>query len=481
MNYDHLVSLRRTHPAWRLLAADSAPLVVGFLHHCFIEPNVRVLAEQELVARLEDYLFHLRENLAEEAYPKPAPEYLSDWASDARGWLRRYYPEDSDQPHYDLTPAAEQAIQWLKGLEQRTFVGAESRLRLVFDLLREIVQGSETDPAARIEELERRRSAIEAEIAEIRAGRMSFMDPTQLRERFAQAVDTARALLADFRQVEQNFRDLDRQVRQRIATGDGSKGEVLDEVLGTRDVIAESDQGRTFRAFWDFLMSPERQEELPSLIDRILALEPIAELRPDPRLRRVHHDWLTAGEATQRTVARLSEQLRRFLDDQAWLENRRIMHLLRGVEQHALAIRHAMPSEPLMSLDAPAPAVELPMDRPLYRPPQRPQIEQLVVPEGDGEVSVEALYEHVYVDKDRLRARLRQELQTRRQISLDELLLRHPLEQGLAELVAWLTLATERGRGIIDESRQEMVTWTDEQGRQRRATMPRVIFVAGAG
>ena len=36
MDYDDLVRLRREHPAWRLLAADSAPLVAAFLHHVFI-------------------------------------------------------------------------------------------------------------------------------------------------------------------------------------------------------------------------------------------------------------------------------------------------------------------------------------------------------------------------------------------------------------------------------------------------------------
>src|SRR5690606_11493868 len=128
----------------------------------------------------------------------------------------------------------------------------------VFDLFREIVQGSETDPKAPIAELERRRAQIEAEIEAIRVGRIALMDSTQLRERFMQAVETARALLADFRQVEQNFRDLDRQVRERIATWEGGKAAVLVEVLGERDAIANSDQGKSFRAFWDFLMSSTR-------------------------------------------------------------------------------------------------------------------------------------------------------------------------------------------------------------------------------
>ena len=73
-------------------------------------------------------------------------------------------------------------------------------------------------------------------------------------------VETARGLLADFRQVEENFRQLDRQVRERITRFEGGKGEVLSDIFDEHDSIAGSDQGRSFRAFWDFLMSPSRQE-----------------------------------------------------------------------------------------------------------------------------------------------------------------------------------------------------------------------------
>lgn len=479
MNHDHLQTLRRNHPAWRLLAADSAALVVGFLQHCFIEPNVRVLPEQDLSARLDDYLYHLRER-GERAYPRAAMDYLRDWADDSRGWLRRYYPPDSDEAHYDLTPGAEQAIQWLAGLEQRQFVGAESRLKLVFDLLEQIERGSETDPEVRIDELRRRQHALEAEIEEIRAGRMAFMDDTQLRERFFQVRDTARALLADFRQVEQNFRELDRQLRERIATWGGSRGEVLAEVFGQRDQIADSDQGRSFRAFWDLLMSPARQEELSRLLENVLALEPVAALNPDPRLKRVHYDWLAAGELAQRTVARLSEQLRRYLDDQAWLENRRIMDVIRQVERHALELRDQPPSRPLMAVDALSPEVNLPFERPLFSPPATHQIEQEVVQADGTELPADALFEQVYVDKDRLRAHLRRALQTRPQVSLAQILEEHPLELGLAELVAWLSLATGESPAAIDENVSRSVTWMDDEGVARTATVPEVVFVQNA-
>lgn len=479
MDYDLLVNLRRNHPAWRLLAADHAPLVIGFLHRSFVRRNVRALAEQEATSQLDDYLHHLRERLGEQAPARAGREYLLEWADSARGWLRRYYPPDSDEPHYDVTPAAERAIQWLAGLEQRAFVGAESRLKVVFDLLRQVVEGSETDPRARIEELERRRALLDAEIERVRAGDLSLLEPTQVRERFLQAAETARALLADFRQVEQNFRELDRQVRERMMSAEGGKGEVLEDVFGEHDAIASSDQGRSFHAFWDFLMSPARQEELGALLERVLALDAVAEVAPDPRLKRIHYDWLSAGEVTQRTVARLSEQLRRYLDDQAWFENRRIMAVIREVEQHALAVRDTSPSGMLMELDEPSPAIELAMERPLFSPPVRPVIRQQTVETGDVALPTEALFQQFHVDKERLRSRLRRALQTQRQVSLAELLEREPLEQGLAELIAWLSIATGEGRGVIDESRPQTVRWTDGNGSQREATLPTVVFVAG--
>lgn len=42
--HDELVSLRGNHPAWRLLAADNASLVIGFCERVFLHPNVRSIS-----------------------------------------------------------------------------------------------------------------------------------------------------------------------------------------------------------------------------------------------------------------------------------------------------------------------------------------------------------------------------------------------------------------------------------------------------
>ncbi len=476
LDYFTLDRLRRQHPAWRLLLADHAPLIVSFLSRAFIEPNERVLSQSELATRLEDQLYQLRESLGDDAFPKAATAYLDDWAQDDKGWLRKFYPTDSDEPHFDLTPAAEKAIAWLDSLAGRSFVGTESRLLTVFELLKQMVEGSETDPAARIAELEKRRAEIDVEIARVQAGELDLLDDTALRDRFQQLGATARELLGDFREVEQNFRELDHQVRERIALWEGTKGELLEEFFGERDAIADSDQGRSFRAFWDFLMSPSRQEELTELLERVLDLAPIAAMRPDRRLRRIHYDWLEAGEQTQRTVARLSQQLRRYLDDQAWLENRRIMEVLKQIETRTIALRDAPPKSDFMTIDEPAPRIELPMERPLYTPPFKPAIDDaLELGEADG-LDTDALFEQQFVDKARLTAQLRQALQLRDQISLPELIEQHPLEQGLAELLTWLAIASDDDRAIFDDSLQDTIHWQDDDGHSRSARLPRILF-----
>jgi len=475
VDYRTLDTLRQKHPAWRLLAADHAPLIVSFLHDTFVRPNVRTLPQPDLTSRLDDYLYALRIELGENVFPREASTYLENWVSDEHGWLRKYYPTNGDVPHFDITPATEKAIDWLVSLGQRQFVGTESRLMMVFELLHQLVEGTEKDPWARIDELERRRNEIDAEIDRIRKGHPYVLDATRIKERFVQLATTARGLLSDFREVEQNFRDLDRAVRERIATFEGGKGVLLEEIFGDRDAIVDSDQGKSFRAFWDFLMSPARQDELTVLLSKVFDLDPVKELQPDRRFLRVHYDWLQAGEIAQRTVARLSEQLRRYLDDKAWLENRRIMQLIREIEQTALSLRDTPPDGQIIELDEAAPDIDLTMDRPMFDPPLRPQIEEEPLT-GEEDVPYDALFNSVYVDKARLEANIRQALQDRAQISLDELVQRHPLEQGLAELVTYFSLAAEDDDAIIDDTQRKTLRWTDEGEHSRQATLPLVIF-----
>jgi hypothetical protein len=474
VDYDEVEALRRNSAAWRLLRAKNAPLVVGFLGRVFVEDNVRGIAAADLVARLDDELFSLNARLGTGSFPRPAKEYLDEWASPESGWLRKYYPPGADEPHFDATPAVEKALSWLQSLQARSFVGTESRLSTMFDLLRQMVFGAEADPGLRLRELERRRDELDREIERVRGGQVDLMDASAQRDRYQQFARTATELLADFREVETNFRDLDRQLREQITAWSGSKGELLEDVLGSRNGISDSDQGKSFHAFYDFLLSPRRQAEFSELLERVHALEAVDSV--DPRMRHIHYDWLDAGERTQATVRLLSEQLRRFLDDQVFLENRRVLDLVKAVEASALRLRDKGPTAVGAELDALAPTVSLPMERPLYTPPVKQQLDSAVVDEPIEDLDAGALFEQVYVDPEPLRSGVRRTLRGRAQVGLAEVVEKRPIELGLAEVVTYLSLTDPSFTVVYDESAHEELSWVDPTGQRRRVRLPRVTF-----
>jgi len=478
MDFDEIDALRRHSAAWRLLRADHASFVLSFLGRVFVTENVRTIPAADLIDRLDDELYALNDRYGEGTYPKSAKAYLEDWSAADVGWLRRYYPNGSDEVHYDATPAVEKALAWVEALRERTFIGTESRLNTIVELLRQIVYGAETDQHARLAELHRRRHALDEEIVRVQSSDFDVMDSSAQRDRYQQFVGVARELLSDFREVEENFRGLDRQMRARVAAWGGSKGELLDEILGGRRGIADSDQGKSFQAFYDFLLAPDRQDELAELLERAHELSAID--GGDQRLRFVHHDWLEAAEATQSTVRQLSEQLRQFLDDQVWLENRRVIEILHSIESKVLRLRDLPPPDLDIEIEGAVPSPGLPMERPLYRPRTTTELDSTAIADALEEADSGALFEQKYIDRERLAATVRRKLADRSQVGLRSVLETDPLQDGLAELVGYLSLEDQSFDVVYDEDQVEQVSWLDDD-RERIAEIPRVTFARGGG
>ncbi len=476
LSYPALIQLYKSHPAWRLLRAEHAPFIVSFIDKVFMQPNVRVMDEPTLISKLDDILYHLRETGGDNSFSRGGRDYINDWAHNDKGWLRKFYPPGSDEPHYDLTPATEKVISWLESLTSRTFIGTESRLLTIFELLRQMVLGAEADAQVRIDELEKRKVDIDAEIEAIRSGDIPVMNETALRDRFLQVRSTAKELLSDFRAVEDNFRMLDNQVREQIATWDSTKGALLEQIFGERDAITDSDQGRSFRAFWDFLMSPQSQDELSGLLEKIFTLDAIKNFVSDNRLKRIHFDWLEAGEHTQRTVASLSQQLRRYLDNQAYLENKRIIRILDNIFRKALAVKSNPPTGSFMTIDESSLDINLPMERPLYNPPVSVEVNSLIQMADDTNVDADMLYDQIYIDKELLRSNITKQLQDRSQVTLGEVIGKNPLSKGLAELVGYVSIAGSDRLVVFDDNAEETICWQDAGSVIRKATLPRIIF-----
>jgi hypothetical protein len=477
MDHDTLDRLRQTHASWRLLMADHAPLILSFFAHVFIKPNRRAIPGPELTAQLDAYLDELRETHGADRYPRTGRQYLDDWAAPERAYLRKYYPKSGEEAEFDLTPATEKALDWVQGLSPQQFVGTESRLLTLFHLLRELATGAQDDPMVRIAELERRGTEIQREIERVRSGQAGPLDATQVKERYLQVEDTARHLLSDFRQVEENFRQLDAQTRERVATSARPKGGLLEEIFGETDHIRRSDQGKSFDAFWEFLMSPARQDHLQTWLGRVHELAAVQDLASDEFLRRLPELLFDAGDKVHGTVALLVDQLRRFVDDQAHVENRRILDLIREIEVHAIALRGAAPQGPAFAgLDHHAPELDLPMCRALYRPNRNPVLDIGAVEEGEAALDLAALFAQTTVDERLLREHVAQLLRTRRQVTLAEVACAFPPEQGLAEVIGYLRIANNDG-AAMDESVTDTVTIPRSGQRvEKHVRLPRVIF-----
>jgi hypothetical protein len=469
--------MKRKNASWRLMLADNSPLIISFLHEVFIMPNHRILLESTLIERLEDKLFALRETCGEDSFPRRAAFYLKEWAEPDKGWLRRFYPNNSDEPHYDVTPAAEKAVSWVNSITSGSFVGTESRLKTIFDLLRQMVEGSESDEALRIAELKKRRDAIDVEIAKIERGDLSLLDSASLKDRFHQFSTTAMELLSDFRAVEYNFRELDHSVRERIALWEEGKGALLDEILGKHDAIAESDQGRSFRAFMDFLLSRRLQQELEELLGKIMEMRAVREMEPDKRLARIHNFWLDASTHVQDVAASLSAQLRRFVDNNIWLENRRIVEIFKHIQEGAIKIRDNPPKGNFMEIDDISVEIKLLMERPMFAHKTRAKIESSEPRQGDQEdIDTSALYDILYVDVAALEENIERELLHSSQITLAEIIAIYPPERGLAEVVAYMNIAAKRDGSVFEESTMDEMSWLNGQGAAVMAHAQRIIF-----
>jgi hypothetical protein len=476
VDYEAIDALRTRHPAWRILRANNTSLILSFLGGFFVENNRGACSASVVAAALDDQLYALNRaagsDEGEVRFPKDPRAYLEDWSATEAGFLRGFYPAGDDEVHYEVTPAFERAYAWVESLKARSFVGTESRLHTIVELLRQIVHGSESDPDVRLAELQRQRDEIDAQIAAVEAGDVAVMDETGVRDRYQQFSATARDLLSDFREVEENFRGLDRGARERIAAWDGSKGELLADLMGSRSDIAGSDQGRTFQSFYDFLLSDSRQDELSDLLSKVGSLDAVV---PDHRVRSIHHDWAEAAERAQGTVRQISEQLRRFLDDQVWLENRRVLDLVRVVEAQALELRDDPPDIGL-DVDEPGIEISLPFERPLYSPPPAAEVESLIPPAEDAHLEADLLFSQTYIDSARLAGNIRSLLPEHSSALLSDIIEMYPIEQGAAELVGYLALSDDDIKVEMDDSDETLLEIRDPEDpdRARRVRLAKV-------
>ena len=484
MDFYHLQGHFEHNLSIKLLRLKHAPLIISFLHQQFKQGHRIIIPQNELVEKLEDTIEFLHESNPG-LFSRPAQEYLDQWCNEHK-FLRKYYA-DNNELVFELTPATEKAISWLEELHHSDFVGTESRFLRIFEMLEEMATRSSEDVTDRLAYLEAQKSALEQEIETIqRTNKVERLSIRELRERFLEANEATRRLLADFREVEQNFRNLTRKVQEQQLQNEINKGAVVEQLLDADEQLRQSDQGRSFYAFWQFLTQPQQQNALQIYLDTIYNLPEIRPISEQQQtLRRLKRSLLQAGDKIIQSNQRLAEQLRRMLDEQYVAENRRVAELIMGIKRLALNQVAEPPADRTFIILDGTLNVRLPLERPLWKSSHKPTFDNDNLDVGTTELTqtdLTSLYSRAYVDETRLQRQIDALLMRQPTITLRQLTQQYPIEQGLPEVITYFLIASADNNHTINEQTSEQVTLSSINGNIenkfwiRQLTLPQIIF-----
>jgi hypothetical protein len=472
MTYEKALALYQNDKTLQILRADHFPLLISFFHLAFKQQDKISYLQSGLSGLLGDFLFSLeRQGITD--YPNPPLDYLQKWAQ--QGFLRRYY-ETEDEPVFELSPATENALKWLDDLNKQQFIGTHSRLLQFFSLLQQIVNRT-AGPHDRIQQLLEERKKLDQEIEKIRKGNYVQPSDTQLKEDYFLAEETAKRLLADFRQVEENFRELDINTRQTIIKSNLTKGILLDDIFEQQNHLWNTDQGKSFKAFWEFLMSEGMQQELEELILKLNNIPAIKQVKQEQIVDRIKTNLVDAGDKVNRSNDGLIEQLRKYVEQKNLSESRHILQSIEAIEQLLIAHRDQLePQRVLMEVDGLFRPNFL-MERPLFKPPVKIAFEQTSVEEGSADANTNVLFEQFFVDIELLRGNVQSLLRNKSQISLTEVLNHYQPTKGVAEVLGYMQIASADSKHLVNnEHTEKLIIQNKDAGTEYQLEAPLIIF-----
>lgn len=482
MTFEKISQLLKSHRSVTLITADNAALIISFLFKAFKQNQhgfkTDSISDKELTDSLSDFLFFL--NKDDVQFPRQPKQYLTDWTN--ASYLRKY-PAKNDEFQYELTPATENAFKWIDSLDKKEFVGQESRLKNLFESLKELSSKSKRDYATRIKELEEKKNQIEKEIEEVKQGKMDVLDDRQIKEQYFLIEETAKNLLADFRQVEQNFRELDRKFRQKIITTSQVKGKVLEELFQQQNNLLETDQGKSFIAFWEFLLSQSKQEEFEKLINEVMAIPVVQKVKNENfNIGNVRNNLIEAGDKTKKSTNSLLEQLRKYLEHKSFFENKRIYDNI----QEALKIISKNEDKDFSKLDLMQFDDVINLDLILahgweirgFKAPEKIKFANNNPEEGKNTGENNQLFEQFEISMAELKDNIKVALKNKSHVSFTDFVKEFEIKKGVAEIVAYVEIASsDKNRHIVREGEHDFIDIRNSKTNKNfKVKIPQIVF-----
>ncbi|MEG1543555.1 MAG: DUF3375 domain-containing protein [Tannerellaceae bacterium] len=482
MDYQKLDIKLKQSPAIRMLRMRNATLAISFLHKQFKEQNEINIRNDQLVQRLTNFLDDL-DYIDEEEAGNPiadnfdrAKKFIESWTNES--FLRNYI-DDSEKVVYNvLTQHTERVFQMLDLLKEREFVGTESKFKDIFYKLRELVDNNTEDPKIKIAELERQKKKIDEEIRRIkREGTVRRYEDYQIKSRFEEVSRLTNELIGDFKEVEDIFKDITRGIYEKQEHKDLSKGQILHYTFDSLDELKESDQGKSFYTFWNFLLDDVSQEELRLLIDNVYRiLEERGIETGNIFLRRIKTILHNSGRKVLESNNLMAEKLSRVIAERDVTERRKMRETIMDIRKLALqTIDNPLPDSEGLVIETNA-SIRMPMERRLGEEKVIPEFD--LRPEAfDSEVDLESmarLFNPNQVNCAELQTNIYRMLAESGQATLGEVIRQYPITKGLGEAVGYISLINRQAHYVINEAESEYLLFDAEE--QKYLKVPQIIF-----
>ena len=305
-------------PSIELLRLRNREAILVFLVNTFSNQQGAISSEH-IHTRLADFLaFQLIEKdedsdiEVQDSYEIKAKKYIQNWTN--KGFLTNHQDERGEI-FYELSSHSSKTIDWLSSLKKEEYVGTESKFKNIFYLLKELVEFTNDDAEKRIQLLEDKKREIEQQIQRLKTGEdVKVFEEFEIVPRFKQLNQSAKELLSDFKEVEDNFKEITKGIYQKHADGKLSKSDILEFTFEALDELKESQQGKSFYAFWSFLLNPTLQLEWDSLTKELYAILEVKGIPvKDLFLKSMKNHLWTSGQRVYKANDKMAEKLSRII------------------------------------------------------------------------------------------------------------------------------------------------------------------------
>ena len=478
--------LLQSAPSVQIIRMRNAHWVIPFLFNAFKTENILSIPEPSLINLLAEELRNHSEGT--EDLEEARIEFGEDEESRARkyllNWVQRRllqdFPDSGSVTQYQLSAHTEKLFQWLQSLEKRQFVGTESRFKFLFQTLREMVEYTEDNATRRLEELKNRRAEIDKEIKRIEMGfKPEIYTNAQIRERMEWFTRLSHELLSDFREVEDNFKHIHRHIVEQHTKAEIHKGAIVGFAFEAYDALRKSDQGKSFYAFWDFLVSRAGQEEWRQLTDQLLQLLQDRSIDSDAGfVRNIKSLLLQQGRSVYDSNDRMAEKLSRIITEKEIARHRRLRQQIGSIKELIFQFMDDSPPPCGLQLEEPAP-IKMSMERKLNLTEK--QSAGVVKQPANAKEKIEDLLRFnrllntTHIDKKKLWDNVEKALRKKTTATLSEIIETTGLEHGMAEVISYFSFLREKASRV--QAMQEITELIPlDEGRTRFIEVPYLLF-----